>query len=340
MALTLGPAKYVGYSNPQVATGGAAASTNSANILQGQAPVQATAPALTLQTTTDPHGYISVPTTGGSGSGTGTSLNTGNGSGSGSGPSQAAIDLLMGQLPGIDTALNTRNDATNKAYDDMIGKYDQMFGQDTKNHDDSVLQNENTYTGNNWQAILNGINAYSGLRGVLSSLGALGGSGAEILNKLVGLATNADAGNARQTFDANAKTIGSAWDQAVLDDQNRRTDALTTRDNELSNNKAAALTGQQSIYEKLANLYGADDATGQKYAAKAAGFTPQILAATKTASNPYAKASSLFSPGELETYLAGTQNLNVNTSGGDSTTPVNSPVYATKSQKERLQGVA
>jgi hypothetical protein len=109
----------------------------------------------------------------------------------------------------------------------------------------------------------------------------------------------------------------------------------------MQNNEAGVLGSRQSIYQQLANMYGADDSTGMDYASKASALAAPIAATTRASVAPYQAASSSFSPEAMKSYLAGTQNLEVNTAGGggQGSVPVNSPLFAGK-KKDSLAGVA
>ena len=254
------------------------------------------------------------------------------------GPTAAQTDPLLASLKSLDTIRGNKNQQTQNEYNTAINGYNSQDALDKANYDKNVFANENTFTGNNQASLLNAANAYTGLRGVLSSLGGLSGSGVDTIKRLVGLAANSDTGAARKTFDANAGALNDTWGQAERQQRQRRADASATRDNNLQNNEANVLTSRQHIYEQLANLYGAGNSQGNDYASQASALAAPIAATTKATVAPYEAASSLFSPGALQNYLAGTQNLNVNTS--DSSAPINSPAYVDMKKKDKLSGVA
>lgn len=256
------------------------------------------------------------------------------------GPSRAQTDPLLASLATIETILANKNQQTQDEYNRAIQGYDAQDALDLQAHDKNVFQNENSYTSNNQAALLNAANASTGLRGVLASLGALGGSGLNIVHKLVGLAANQDTGSARQNFTTNADAVNTAWAQADQQEKQRRADAQSTLQNNLQNNKANVLSSKQSIYQQLANVYGADNPQGVDYASKASALAPEIAATTRASVAPYAAPSALFTPAALQNYLAGTQNLNVSTSGGGSSTPLNSPIFGQRDKKDQLVGVA
>jgi hypothetical protein len=172
-------------------------------------------------------------------------------------------------------------------------------------------------------------------------LSALGGSGLNVVQRLVGLAANSDTGAARNTFDQNARDLNQAWSQTTQQEAQRRQDADATLQNNLQNNNAQVLNSRQSIFQQLASLFGAGTSQGNDYASKAAALAPDIAATTKATVAPYAAASSLFTPATLASYLAGTQNLNVNTAGGNSNSSpaINSPGFGGSTKKDTLAGV-
>ena len=251
---------------------------------------------------------------------------------------RAASTPLLASLDTLGTVLTNKNQGSHDEFGRAIAGYDAQDALDAQSHDQNVTQNEQTYTKNNQAALLNAANASTGLRGVLSSLGALGGSGLDIVKHLVGLAANSDTGAARSTFDTNATGISQAWSQADQQQKQRRADAGATLDNNLQNNNAQVLNSKQTIFQQLANLFGPGTAEGDNYAGEAAALAPDIAATTKATVAPYASASSLFTPAALKSYLAGTQNLNVATTTAPST-PINSPSFGPQ-KKEQLSGVA
>lgn len=295
---------------------------------------------------------IADPNTGGSrggGGNRGPAINTSSyGGGGGAGvaaagpvaPSQAQVDPLLQSLASLDEVLSNKNRQSREEYGRAIRGYNEQDELDRRNRDQNIFQNEDTYTSNNQRALLNAANASTGLRGVLSSLGALAGSGKDIVQRLVGLAANEDTGAARDTFETNATSVNSAWEQAEREQRQRREDAEAILENNMQNNRANVLTSRQSIFEKLAGLYGDELPEGREYAAKAGALAAPIAATTRAEVAPYAKASSLFSPAALQEYLAGTQNLNVSTAGGAEQPAINSPIYSANRKKDQLAGVA
>lgn len=253
-------------------------------------------------------------------------------------PTAAQTAPLLASLDSLDDILRNKIAGSQGEYNRAIAGYNEAEALDRAAHQENVQQNEETYTSNNQKALLNAANGATGLRGVLSSLNALGGSGLDIIKRLVGLAANSDTGAARDTFETNASSITRGFSEAEREARQRREDAKAILENSIQNNRADVLSSRQSIYQQLADLYGPGTAEGNTYSSKATALSAPIAATTRATIAPYAKSSSLYSPTALKEYLAGTQNLNVNTSGNE--TAINSPTYSGTKKKEQLNGVA
>ena len=255
-------------------------------------------------------------------------------------PTAAQLAPLLASLASLTDILTNKNKNSQDEHDRAIDSYNAADALDANAHNDAVHGNEETYTGNNQAALLNAANASNGISGVLASLHALGGSGMDVVRRLVGLAANADSGAARNTFDGNAKTIDNGWQTAVREQGQRRDDAESSLVNNKQNNEAGVLTSKQSILQQLATMFGPNTAEGDKYSADSAALSAPIAATTRASVAPYVAPSSTFSPGATQSYLAGTKNLNVTTAGPSSSTPINAPGYNPSIKKETLSGVA
>lgn len=256
------------------------------------------------------------------------------------GPSAAQVNPLLASLSSLDTILSNRLSNARDTYNRYINQYNDQDALDRQAYDTNVQQNNENLAGDRQAALLNAARGGQGLRSVLSSLGALAGSGVNLIERLVGRAANQDVGQADSTYKTNATNLNTAWGQTEQQQRQRRADADANLFNDEQNARADVLNSRKGILEQLANLYGSGSAKGNQYAGEATSLAPQIAATTKASTAPYAASSSLFSPQSLQTYLAGTKDLNVNTSG--SRQPViNSPAFSTTQRRDdRLNGVA
>lgn len=260
-------------------------------------------------------------------------------------PSEADTSPLLASLASLDTILGNKNSQSQAEHDRAIQGYDAQDKIDQDAITQNTTQNETNLTSDDWKALLNAANGATGLRGTLASIGALSGSGNDVVRHLTGLAASSDQGDARKTFDSNATSINQAAAQTSQLEKQRRADADATFENAKQNNNADVLTSKQSIFQKLADLYGTGTSQGNSYASQAASLAAPIAATTRATVAPYAASSSLYSAPALKSYLAGTQNLQASAtpaSGAASSTPINSPAYVAPGSKKdaTLTGVA
>lgn len=255
------------------------------------------------------------------------------------GPTAAQLDPLLASLGSLDTILNNRLGNAQSTYDRYINQYNQQDALDRQAFDTQTQTNNEGLASNRQAGLLNAARAGTGLRSVLSGLGGLAGSGSDLINRLVGQAANQDIGQADSAFKTNVTNLNTSWGQAEQQQRQRRADAQANLSNDQQNARADVLNSRKGIYEQLANAYGSTNAKGGEYASKAASLAPQIANTTRASVAPYAAASSSFSPAALTEYLAGTKDLSVNTSGSKQGV-INSPLFSTNKDKDRLAGVA
>lgn len=255
---------------------------------------------------------------------------------------RVAANPILASLGTLDGVLNNKLTQAQQTHDQFINKYNDLDAQDHDQLNSQTEQNNSNLASNDMAALLNAAHGGQGLRAVLASLGALSGSGENILHRLVGEAANSDANAAHQTFSTNATSLNEAGKAMDSAEKNRRVDADSALFNDQQDARANVLNSRKGLYDQLANLYGTGTAEGDDYAGKSAALAPEIANTTKASVAAYQPASSLYSPQSLATYLAGTKNLSVNTSGGPETpsTPLNSPLFPSGQKKDQLPGVA
>lgn len=267
--------------------------------------------------------------------------NTGGGTGysAPAGPSAASVNPLLASLAQLDPILQNKLSGAEQTYNRYIGQYDTQDALDKAAYEANQQKIAENLAGQRQTGLLNAVRGGEGLRAVLSSLGALAGSGENVVRRLVGLAANSDLGAADKTFATNTENLTQSWQNAEQAQRQRRIDAEAQRQADIQNAQADVLGSRQKILESLANLYGADTSRGQQYASQATSLAPQIAATTAPSVGRYAAPSSLFSPAAIQNYLAGTKNLSVSTDGA-SNTPINSPLYSSEKRKDNLPTVA
>lgn len=270
-------------------------------------------------------------------------ISGGGGGGVSSGPSKAELNGVLDNIRNLDQILANKNQTANDMYSQAVKSYDDTFALDQQAHDKAVRQNEQANTDARQAAMVQAAAGGRGLRSVLASMGALNGTGLDLANQAVAREANIDIGNADKNFQTNAGNLTDAFARAEDEDKKRRSEAETTLQNTLRNNASDVAGSRQSMYNQLAGMYNRGSSQANNYLAKATALNPEIVAGSKTAVSPYAQSRQLFAPGELQQYLGGVRDLSVgagSTPSGQSSVPINSPLFGQSEDKRRQIGVA
>ena len=260
-----------------------------------------------------------------------------------SGPSQAELNGVLDNIRNLDTVLANKNQTTNDTYNQAMKSYDDTFALDRQARDKAQVQNEQANTDARQAAMVQAASGGRGLRSVLASMGALGGTGLDLANQAVSREANIDIGNADKNFQTNASNLTDSWARAEDEDTKRRAEAGTIRDNTLINNAADVASSRQSMYNQLASMYDRGSSQANNYLAKATALNPDIVAGSRQSVTPYSQSRQLFAPGQLQEYLGGVRDLSVGASAapsGQAGSPVNSPLFGQSQDKRRQLGVA
>lgn len=243
---------------------------------------------------------------------------------------QSALDQLGG-------VLKTRLGNDQAAYDSVIKDYDAEMAKNKARYDEEVNSNEGTLARNESAALLAAAQGGRGLRAVLASLGALGGSGKVLANRAIKSEANADIGEANRSFKANAKQLSSAWSDTEADDKKRRAKASDELFASQQQSRYDVASSKQGILEKMMGLWEDAGNTAMKntVGGQIAALQPELAGYAGRRTANYDRGNLAFDAGKLSEYLAGNRDLSVSNSGG--TTPANSPLrasYATKRKEE------
>jgi hypothetical protein len=161
-----------------------------------------------------------------------------------------------------------------------------------------------------------------GLRSILASMGALGGTGQELANRAVANTTNNDIGGADHNFQTNATNINQAHTNYINAAGARDT---TLKNNLTSDNNSAHAGAYQTIADQARSL--GDMSTFNKYLPMATAATAPRLA--------LAPAGTVFNPASINSY-APTSGLTVGNrasvapSAGSGPVPVNAAIDISK----------
>lgn len=243
---------------------------------------------------------------------------------------QAQANPLLQALSGLDTTLSNNLKGVRDTYDQQMREYNDRFARDRANWEENVATNEGGLQSQRQNKMLSGARLSQGLNSILASMGALNGTGQFLANQAVEGITNRGLGEATETFQANARNINSAWEEAEQEARNREERAKQIRADQEANVRADILGKRQQILSQLGQLYGPDTAEGARYLGQAGSLYGQIAQTTRPNVAQYQEASSLYSPSALESYLSGIGNTQVTSEsrGSGGGVPVNSPLFA------------
>lgn len=244
---------------------------------------------------------VDTPTSNASGGGSYSTLNT------------AAIDNTQKAISSLDDELDIGYSNIDESFDSLMGGYDADRNRTRADYDEGGVTNTNNLQRNKQNALVSGAQGLRGLRSVLASIGALSGDGSVLANRAVTNETNQDLGGATDTAATNARNLDKAWGRFDEEDEDRRREAETAKLNNRTALEGSIAGKRQSFYQKLAELFGEAGNTGEatNWLNKAGDLNSVIAQKSRVAATPFTTRSAVFSPGELENYLAGANDMTV-----------------------------
>lgn len=238
----------------------------------------------------------------------------------------------------LDTIFNNRLAQAQGEYDAMIGQYAAEEQQNASKYQNNAQTNESTREAQQQAALLAAANGGRGLYSTLASIGALGGTGKMLANRAVSNEANIDIGNANRTFDTNATNLYDTYEDLKLKEKQRRFEAENTLKKAKQAHEYDTLNTRQQLMKDMASLWknNGNFAEHNKWLGDANALTGKIAATSRPNIPEYAKAGNLgFAAPELQNYLAGVNDMTVNTSAGSST-PINGAIYTSTKKRDKL----
>lgn len=248
----------------------------------------------------------------------------------------AAANPLIAAYNALTTARDTSNGRARDDYGNTIKQYDDQFGIDQQKYTGQTTQNEQNLTGNRQAALLQAAQGGQGLRAVLAAMGALNGTGSVLADRAIGQAANKDIGEAQNTFETNASSLQNAWADTEAQDKQRRNQANSALQAAFNNNDTSFFNNKIDILGKLANIFGTGSSQGANYSNQAASLYDTVAKIPQGQAVSYTPVSSLYSPQNLASYLAGTNNLQVQTQSGSDAAATPSVVATVSKRKDEL----
>lgn len=274
-----------------------------------------------------------VPTapvvTGGS---SGASLNT-----AAIGATQQAIDSL-----GLEKDTGFKN--IDDSFNSVIGGYDREAQKNQGDYDESSVTNNTNLQKNKQNALVAAAQGRRGLRSTLAAMGALGGDGTVLADRAVTEGANDDIGEAADTFSTNQVGLDKAIRNFEDEDKQRRLEAETTRTNQRTATEGSIASKRQGYLQKMAELYsgGGQTAKASQLLGEAGGLNNEIASKSAVAATPIAAKGAAYTPGDLDTYLAGAGDMTVDVAAGGNGaagTDTNTLLAARAKDKEKKQAL-
>jgi len=231
---------------------------------------------------------------------------------------QAAVDNTNKAIGSLGREQEVGYQNIEDDYGSVVGRYDLERKQNRNDFDEGNVTNNQNLQKNRQSALVSAAQGLRGLRGVLGSIGALGGDGATLANRAVTTEANQDLGGAQDTASTNARGLDRAWGKFDEEDDQRRAEASTNRTNSRTALEGSIAGKRQGLLQKLAGLFGDVDNTGEatKYLDQAGDLNSTIAEKSRVQAAPIVGKGAAFSPGELETYLAGNSDMTVSARKG------------------------
>ena len=231
---------------------------------------------------------------------------------------QAAVDATNQAIGSLDVERDTGYKNIDDSFSSLISRYAKEASQNEGDYTDQTETNTNNLQKNKQNALIAAAQGRRGLRGSLAAIGALSGDGGVLADRAVTTAANQDIGEAADTFGTNQVALDKAIGKFREEDKDRRAEAETTLSNQRTSLEGSIASKRQNYFQKLAEIFGQADRTGEANAnLKAAGdLNNEIASKTRVAATAFSPRSAAFTPGDLESYLAGAGDMTVDVTAG------------------------
>lgn len=256
---------------------------------------------------------------------------------------QAAVDATNQAISSLDVERDTGYRNIDDSFGSLMSRYAKEAEQNEGDYTEQTENNTNDLQKNKQNALVSAAQGRRGLRGTLSALGALSGDGAVLADRAVTQGANQDIGEAGDAFATNARTLDKAITKFRDEDKDRRAEAKTTRTNQRTALEGSIASKRQNFFQKLAELYGGGgrEADANAMLQQAGGLNNEIASKTRVAATAFNPRSAAFTPGDLESYLAGAGDMTVDvTAGGAGGSDNATSILAGRGRKKRDEEMA
>lgn len=231
---------------------------------------------------------------------------------------QAAVSATQQAIDSLGTEEQVGNQNIDQGLGSLMGRYDLEAGRANEDFNEQTVTNNQNLQRNRQNALVSAAQGRRGLRGTLAAMGALSGTGIDLADRAVTSEANQDLGGAAETAAANVGTLTKAKKRFDEEDTVRRDEARTTAENQRTALRGNIASKRQQMYQKMAEIFeeGGNTAEAGRFLGMAGGLNNEIAANTRVAATPFTAKSAAFTPGTLESYLAGAGDMTVSVGEG------------------------
>ncbi len=255
---------------------------------------------------------------------------------------QAAVNATDQAINSLGTEQDTGYRNIDDSFNSLLSRYNKESAQNEQDYTDQTESNTNSLTKNKQNALVAAAQGRRGLRGTLASLGALSGDGGVLADRAVTSGANQDIGEAADTFAGNAQTLDKAVGRFREEDKDRRAEAETTRTNQRTSLEGQIAAKRQNYFQKMAELYAGADRTAEAndWLGKAGGLNNEIASKTRVGATAFTPRTAAFTPGDLESYLAGAGDMTVDVAAGGTGAEGPTSILAGRGRRKREEELA
>jgi len=221
------------------------------------------------------------------------------------------INQNMSALDATKTLLSSGLSSVQNALSGLLGRYGTEAAGNESAYGDQSVSNKQGYLKGVQTSLLNAAQGRQGLFGVLSSLGALNGSGIDLANRAVQGGANSDIAGANDIYATNQSGLDTGIKKFRDADQIRRDEAARAAEDAQRGIRSDVAQKQQTIYGNLSNDYAdmqqADKA--KQYSDLLAALFPEIATNIVPTSGPTYQGANYVAP-SLADYLSGGTSIN------------------------------
>jgi len=180
----------------------------------------------------------------------------------------------------------------------LLGQYSNEYSQANDVYGSNSVTNKSNFLANQQSALTNAAQGRQGLYGLLSSLGALSGSGIALANNAVQNKANEDIANSNTDFKTNQDSLDTSFSQFDAANKARKQEAEDARIANENALRASIAQSQQGYYTGLSNDYADMGNTGEanKYSDLAKSLFPTIATNSTPSSIPSYTPSTYVAP--------------------------------------------